>query len=226
MADAPGGEAYRIHVWIRQISPMIWRRLLVDSDSSIADLHHTLQIAFGWSDCRILISIGSTSMAGITASARSAGSASRPMQIKSASPTFAFVSTNDSGTNTTSATPGSTKCESSESAAGQYRRLSSLHWRPSPSAPGRLRRSFGVHGAARSVADSGRRTVLAASRGYASRRSGGHSRSAGRDRLLVRMAGARNFRSASGQPSAQAIRDERRGLDVPVGIWKCNRRQR
>jgi hypothetical protein len=53
MADDPGGEAYRIHVWIRQISPMIWRRLLVDSDSSIADLHHTLQIAFGWSDSHL-----------------------------------------------------------------------------------------------------------------------------------------------------------------------------
>src|SRR5450755_3280506 len=53
MADAPAGEAYRIHVWIRQISPMIWRRLLVGSDSSIADLHHTLQIAFGWSDSHL-----------------------------------------------------------------------------------------------------------------------------------------------------------------------------
>src|ERR1035438_9366204 len=53
MAEAPGGEAYRIHVWIRQISPMIWRRLLVGSDSSIADLHHTLQIAFGWSDSHL-----------------------------------------------------------------------------------------------------------------------------------------------------------------------------
>src|SRR5450755_1097249 len=42
-------------------------------------------------------------MAGITALARSVASASRPMQSKSASPTFAFVSTNDS-TNTTSAT--------------------------------------------------------------------------------------------------------------------------
>lgn len=29
---------------------MIWRRLLVRSDSTIADLHYTLQIAFGWSD--------------------------------------------------------------------------------------------------------------------------------------------------------------------------------
>ena len=43
-------EIYQFHVWIRQISPMIWRRLLVRSDCSIADLHYTLQIAFGWSD--------------------------------------------------------------------------------------------------------------------------------------------------------------------------------
>lgn len=45
-----GVEVYRLHVWICHISPMIWRRLLVRSDSSIADLHYTLQTAFGWSD--------------------------------------------------------------------------------------------------------------------------------------------------------------------------------
>jgi hypothetical protein len=28
----------------------IWRRLLVRGDSTIADLHRTLQVAFGWSD--------------------------------------------------------------------------------------------------------------------------------------------------------------------------------
>jgi hypothetical protein len=32
-------EIYQFHVWIRQISPMIWRRLLVRGDSSVADLH-------------------------------------------------------------------------------------------------------------------------------------------------------------------------------------------
>jgi Plasmid pRiA4b ORF-3-like protein len=32
------------------ISPMIWRRLLLRSDHSIADLHYTIQIAMGWSD--------------------------------------------------------------------------------------------------------------------------------------------------------------------------------
>jgi Plasmid pRiA4b ORF-3-like protein len=46
-------EVYRLHVWIRQISPMIWRRLLVRSDSTIADLHYALQIAFGWSDAHL-----------------------------------------------------------------------------------------------------------------------------------------------------------------------------
>ena len=53
MANETSAEVYRLHVWIRQISPMIWRRLLVRSDSTIADLHYTLQIAFGWSDAHL-----------------------------------------------------------------------------------------------------------------------------------------------------------------------------
>jgi Plasmid pRiA4b ORF-3-like protein len=32
---------------------MVWRRLLVHSDSSIADFHYTLQIAMGWSDSHL-----------------------------------------------------------------------------------------------------------------------------------------------------------------------------
>jgi Plasmid pRiA4b ORF-3-like protein len=43
MVDETGAEVYRLHVWIGRISPMIWRRLLVRSDCSIADLHNTLQ---------------------------------------------------------------------------------------------------------------------------------------------------------------------------------------
>ncbi|MGH9400613.1 MAG: plasmid pRiA4b ORF-3 family protein [Terriglobia bacterium] len=53
MEAESGVEAYQIHVWIRGISPMIWRRLLVRSDSTIADLHYTLQIAFDWSDLHL-----------------------------------------------------------------------------------------------------------------------------------------------------------------------------
>ncbi len=43
-------KVYQLRVYLRQISPMIWRRLLVRSDSTIADLHYTLQIAMGWDD--------------------------------------------------------------------------------------------------------------------------------------------------------------------------------
>ena len=38
---------------LRGISPLIWRRLLVRSDSSIAQLHEVLQIAFGWEDMHL-----------------------------------------------------------------------------------------------------------------------------------------------------------------------------
>jgi hypothetical protein len=41
-------EVYQLHVWLCEISPLIWRRLLVRSDSTIADRHHPLPIAMGW----------------------------------------------------------------------------------------------------------------------------------------------------------------------------------
>ena len=44
---------YMLHIWIRQISPMIWRRLLVRSECSLAQLHDIIQIAFGWSDSHL-----------------------------------------------------------------------------------------------------------------------------------------------------------------------------
>src|SRR5512135_2474026 len=53
MADETTPEVYQLHVWIRQISPMIWRRLLVRSDSTLAALHHAIQIAFGWTDSHL-----------------------------------------------------------------------------------------------------------------------------------------------------------------------------
>jgi hypothetical protein len=43
-------EIYQFHAWLRGISPLIWRRLLIRSDQSVADLHYALQLAFGWSD--------------------------------------------------------------------------------------------------------------------------------------------------------------------------------
>jgi len=41
---------YQLRVVLDGISPLIWRRLLVPGDYSIADLHYILQIAFDWDD--------------------------------------------------------------------------------------------------------------------------------------------------------------------------------
>jgi hypothetical protein len=46
-------EVDQHHVRTRPISPMIGRRLLVRSDTSLADLHATIQIAFGWTDAHL-----------------------------------------------------------------------------------------------------------------------------------------------------------------------------
>jgi hypothetical protein len=46
-------EIYQLRVMLRETCPHIWRRFLVRSDSSIVDLHRTIQIAFGWSGRRV-----------------------------------------------------------------------------------------------------------------------------------------------------------------------------
>lgn len=46
-------EVYQLRVTLREISPMIWRRLLLRDDSTLADLHYALQIAMGWSDVHL-----------------------------------------------------------------------------------------------------------------------------------------------------------------------------
>jgi Plasmid pRiA4b ORF-3-like protein len=43
----------QLKVVLLGISPMIWRRLLIRSQSTIADLHHLLQIAMGWTDTHL-----------------------------------------------------------------------------------------------------------------------------------------------------------------------------
>lgn len=50
LINATSAEIYQLRIWLKGISPMIWRRLLVKSNSSIADLHYTIQIAMGWDD--------------------------------------------------------------------------------------------------------------------------------------------------------------------------------
>ena len=46
-------DLYQLRVILRNVSPLIWRRLLVRSDTSIAQLHVVLQMAMGWSDTHL-----------------------------------------------------------------------------------------------------------------------------------------------------------------------------
>jgi hypothetical protein len=43
-------QIYQLRAVLRGISPLIWRRLLVRRDSTVAQLLHALQVAFGWDD--------------------------------------------------------------------------------------------------------------------------------------------------------------------------------
>lgn len=46
-------KVYQLKVSLRDISPLIWRRLLVTSDTSIAHLHAILQVVMGWEDVHL-----------------------------------------------------------------------------------------------------------------------------------------------------------------------------
>ena len=50
MSVSSEAEVYQFRVYLLEISPMIWRRLLLRNDHTIADLYYTLQIAIGWDD--------------------------------------------------------------------------------------------------------------------------------------------------------------------------------
>lgn len=46
-------RVYQLKVSLRGISPLIWRRLLVESTTTIAQLHAILQVAMGWEDVHL-----------------------------------------------------------------------------------------------------------------------------------------------------------------------------
>jgi Plasmid pRiA4b ORF-3-like protein len=47
-ASCPNLAVYQLRVVMVGISPLIWRRLLIPADTTIAGLHTVLQTAFGW----------------------------------------------------------------------------------------------------------------------------------------------------------------------------------
>jgi hypothetical protein len=50
MEDSKDPVAYQFKVTLLHISPLIWRRILVKSDTTIADFHYILQTVMGWDD--------------------------------------------------------------------------------------------------------------------------------------------------------------------------------
>jgi len=53
MQPAPLPGVYQLRVVVHGVRPLIWRRLLVPADTTIAGLHAVLQIAFGWTDTHL-----------------------------------------------------------------------------------------------------------------------------------------------------------------------------
>ena len=48
MALRKAKGTYQIKVTLRCVKPPIWRRLLVEADMSLSQLHEVLQVAMGW----------------------------------------------------------------------------------------------------------------------------------------------------------------------------------
>ena len=44
---------YQLHAAVREVSPIIWRRVLVRSGTTFAQLHDVLRLAFGWSGAHL-----------------------------------------------------------------------------------------------------------------------------------------------------------------------------
>ncbi|BAZ36799.1 hypothetical protein NIES4101_27190 (plasmid) [Calothrix sp. NIES-4101] len=44
---------YQLKILLLSITPTIWRRVLVSGDSTIEDLHYTVQLAMGWENIHL-----------------------------------------------------------------------------------------------------------------------------------------------------------------------------
>lgn len=43
-------QIYQFKISLKEISPMIWRRILIQSDKTLKDLHYVIQIVMGWTN--------------------------------------------------------------------------------------------------------------------------------------------------------------------------------
>jgi hypothetical protein len=44
---------YQLRIYVKGVSPMVWRRILVRGDTTIADLHEIMQILMNWYDVHL-----------------------------------------------------------------------------------------------------------------------------------------------------------------------------
>ncbi|MET8039724.1 plasmid pRiA4b ORF-3 family protein [Micromonospora sp. NPDC005215] len=51
--SGPAAPIYQLKVGLRGAKPPIWRRLELPADTSLADLHNIIQVAFGWDDSHL-----------------------------------------------------------------------------------------------------------------------------------------------------------------------------
>ena len=49
MNDPTQLSIYQLRAVLNGVSPLVWRRFLLSSKTSLADLHKILQLSFGWS---------------------------------------------------------------------------------------------------------------------------------------------------------------------------------
>jgi len=47
------GYVYQLHIALRGIRPPVWRRVQVPGTLSLAKMHETIQIVFGWTDTHL-----------------------------------------------------------------------------------------------------------------------------------------------------------------------------
>ena len=50
MNDPTQLSIYQLQAVLIGVIPLVWRRFLLFSETSLADLHKILQLAFGWSE--------------------------------------------------------------------------------------------------------------------------------------------------------------------------------
>lgn len=53
MATPPGQRSYQLRLTLVEVSPPVWRRLVVPASVRLAKLHNIFQVAVGWTDSHL-----------------------------------------------------------------------------------------------------------------------------------------------------------------------------